>query len=350
MEKDDEVSGTGNSYTTEFRQYDPRLGRWKSLDPLMAKFPWMSPYVAFNNNPVFYIDPLGLEGGNPDDDKEILSGENNDLIINNDVPENECPLERQNPIKIPQDIDQDDDRKRTQMGMDAHATFDEFMYSWQPAYQAMGVSMRVNQPIRNNIKLRPDLILPDNNSGQAAIYELKPHTYLSKPKPLRQVTGYVRHCNIEDPSGVGNYHLGPRNNPKLMLPIPGTVPYQSSKTGQWYVLVNAGIIDPSGTTSQAPGEAGMIYWFGPYNFNPAKAPSWAPVFKPENATSIELECYLLAYKVHHALNEVPTLEGPTSVPMSIEDLPAYLGGLILSSKGNPQRMFYQVLLNVLATP
>ena len=68
MEVDNEVSGNGNSYTTEFRQYDPRLGRWKSLDPLMGKFPWMSPYVAFDNNPVYYTDPLGLctdceEGG-----------------------------------------------------------------------------------------------------------------------------------------------------------------------------------------------------------------------------------------------------------------------------------------------
>jgi RHS repeat-associated protein len=60
METDGEVSGNGNSYTTEFRQYDPRLGRWKSLDPLMAQFPWMSPYVAFDNNPVFYNDPYGL--------------------------------------------------------------------------------------------------------------------------------------------------------------------------------------------------------------------------------------------------------------------------------------------------
>jgi RHS repeat-associated protein len=68
MEVDNEVSGNGNSYTTEFRQYDPRLGRWKSLDPLMAQFPWQSPYCAFDNNPVFYNDPLGLaaEGGDED--------------------------------------------------------------------------------------------------------------------------------------------------------------------------------------------------------------------------------------------------------------------------------------------
>ncbi|MBI2258961.1 MAG: hypothetical protein HYU67_08690 [Flavobacteriia bacterium] len=60
MEKDDEVKGNGNSYTTEFRQYDPRIGRWMSLDPLMMDFPSISPYVAFNNNPIIYTDPEGL--------------------------------------------------------------------------------------------------------------------------------------------------------------------------------------------------------------------------------------------------------------------------------------------------
>ena len=65
MEKDKEMHGEGNSYTTEFRQYDPRLGRWLSLDPLKAKYPWTSPYVAFNNNPVYFVDPLGLEGDEP---------------------------------------------------------------------------------------------------------------------------------------------------------------------------------------------------------------------------------------------------------------------------------------------
>jgi RHS repeat-associated protein len=59
MEKDDEIKGSGNSYTTLFRQYDPRLTRWLSLDPEMAKYPNQSPYVAFNGNPVFFSDPLG---------------------------------------------------------------------------------------------------------------------------------------------------------------------------------------------------------------------------------------------------------------------------------------------------
>lgn len=64
MEQDPETSGNGNSYTTEFRQYDPRLGRWKSLDPLMAQFPWQSPYCAFDNNPIYYVDPYGLSATN----------------------------------------------------------------------------------------------------------------------------------------------------------------------------------------------------------------------------------------------------------------------------------------------
>ncbi len=59
MELDNEVSGTGNSYTTEFRQYDPRLGRWKSLDPMKQMFPSMSPYTGFGNNPIVYVDPKG---------------------------------------------------------------------------------------------------------------------------------------------------------------------------------------------------------------------------------------------------------------------------------------------------
>lgn len=70
METDKEVSGQGNSYTTQFRQYDPRLGRWKSLDPLAGKFPGMSPFVAFNDNPLYFTDPLGLEGDGPGDGKD----------------------------------------------------------------------------------------------------------------------------------------------------------------------------------------------------------------------------------------------------------------------------------------
>ena len=65
MEKDDEVhNANGSSYTTDFRQLDPRLGgRWWSLDPIVK--PWESPYAGFSNNPIYFIDPSGLDPGDP---------------------------------------------------------------------------------------------------------------------------------------------------------------------------------------------------------------------------------------------------------------------------------------------
>ncbi|MNK04936.1 hypothetical protein D3C87_228090 [compost metagenome] len=66
MEKDKEMHGEGNSYTTEFRQYDPRLGRWLSLDPLAASAPEWSPYRTFFDNPIMFSDPSGLFEGRGD--------------------------------------------------------------------------------------------------------------------------------------------------------------------------------------------------------------------------------------------------------------------------------------------
>jgi len=62
MEADDEVKGQGNCYTTEFRQYDPRLGRWLSLDPKADNYPWQSPFAGMDNRPIKTIDPTGESG------------------------------------------------------------------------------------------------------------------------------------------------------------------------------------------------------------------------------------------------------------------------------------------------
>lgn len=60
MEVDPEQKGQGNSYTTEFRQYDPRLGRWLSVDPLASAAPGWTPYRAFFDNPIAHTDLSGL--------------------------------------------------------------------------------------------------------------------------------------------------------------------------------------------------------------------------------------------------------------------------------------------------
>ena len=57
QEKSDEIKGEGNSYTAEFWEYDPRVGRRWNLDPKPVI--GISQYVTFNNNPILFSDPLG---------------------------------------------------------------------------------------------------------------------------------------------------------------------------------------------------------------------------------------------------------------------------------------------------
>jgi RHS repeat-associated protein len=56
-EMDKEIKGDGNSYTTTFRQLDPRLGRWFSIDPVVQH--WQSVYCSMDNNPIKLNDIKG---------------------------------------------------------------------------------------------------------------------------------------------------------------------------------------------------------------------------------------------------------------------------------------------------
>jgi hypothetical protein len=41
---------------------DPRLGRWFSIDPVAKKYPFQSPYVSVDNNPLYLADSKGDDG------------------------------------------------------------------------------------------------------------------------------------------------------------------------------------------------------------------------------------------------------------------------------------------------
>tara|TARA_B110000902_G_scaffold178608_1_gene202529 strand:+ start:5611 stop:7035 length:1425 start_codon:yes stop_codon:yes gene_type:complete len=60
-EMDNEVSGSGNSYDYGFRIYNPRLGKFLSVDPLFKSYPWYTPYQFAGNRPIAAIDLDGLE-------------------------------------------------------------------------------------------------------------------------------------------------------------------------------------------------------------------------------------------------------------------------------------------------
>jgi RHS repeat-associated protein len=69
QDKDDEIKGNGNSYTFEYRLHDPRLGRFLSIDPLAASYPWNSPYAFAENRVIDGIDLEGLEYLDADDSR-----------------------------------------------------------------------------------------------------------------------------------------------------------------------------------------------------------------------------------------------------------------------------------------
>ena len=48
-----------NLYSMDMRQYDPAIARWVVQDPITHHS--MSPYNAFDNNPVFWADPSGAD-------------------------------------------------------------------------------------------------------------------------------------------------------------------------------------------------------------------------------------------------------------------------------------------------
>jgi RHS repeat-associated protein len=60
-ENDNEVKGAGNQQDYGMRIYDPRLGRFLSVDPLSSEFSFYSPYQFASNNPIVAIDLDGLE-------------------------------------------------------------------------------------------------------------------------------------------------------------------------------------------------------------------------------------------------------------------------------------------------
>jgi RHS repeat-associated protein len=62
-ENDNEVKGEGNQQDYGLRVYDPRLGKFLSVDPLTKEYPFYTPYQFAGNKPIRFIDIDGGEEG-----------------------------------------------------------------------------------------------------------------------------------------------------------------------------------------------------------------------------------------------------------------------------------------------
>jgi RHS repeat-associated protein len=70
-EIDSDTKGLGNQYDYGFRIYDPRIGRFLSIDPLFQSYPWYTPYQFAGNTPIQAIDLDGLEEKYPAPPKPV---------------------------------------------------------------------------------------------------------------------------------------------------------------------------------------------------------------------------------------------------------------------------------------
>ena len=78
-EFDPEVAGTGNQYDYGFRIYNPRIGKFLSVDTLTRSYPMLTPYQFASNTPIAAIDLDGLEK------RIVISGKDNDGKLQVDI-------------------------------------------------------------------------------------------------------------------------------------------------------------------------------------------------------------------------------------------------------------------------
>lgn len=76
QEMDNEIKGEGNHITYAERAYDPRVGRWISIDAYAPLFASYSPYNYALNNPIYIVD----QEGNWPKPSELLPADTSPLI------------------------------------------------------------------------------------------------------------------------------------------------------------------------------------------------------------------------------------------------------------------------------
>ena len=83
--KENELYGEGNGYDFGARMYDPRLGRWFSVDPQQTKYPSFAPYCFAGNTPIIAKDYNGKWIAIYDDESDLITKTLNEYFNNNIV-------------------------------------------------------------------------------------------------------------------------------------------------------------------------------------------------------------------------------------------------------------------------
>ena len=142
QEHDDEVKGEGNSIVFEFRNYDPRIGRMCSVDPLTDKYPFYSPY-AFSGNRV--LDAIEFEGLEP-------------VVLNNELVGYRV-LSGQGPIAIAEDINNPETKKKYGYCLFSRVTYLDIVSSNLSDFKNVKDLLNINDPGYRKLEIKKGDIL-----------------------------------------------------------------------------------------------------------------------------------------------------------------------------------------------
>lgn len=79
------------------RMYDPVIGRFPSVDPIIEEFPYLTPYNYASNSPIWFIDLWGLQGiPNPEWDEGWSRVDESKLLEGQSAEEKARSMERVN--------------------------------------------------------------------------------------------------------------------------------------------------------------------------------------------------------------------------------------------------------------
>lgn len=83
------MRGAGNQIDYGMRVYDPRAGRFMSVDPLTNKYPFYTPYQFTGNNPIQFIDLDGEEPALPGHEGQVEKAPDYTTVTSPNLPKNQ---------------------------------------------------------------------------------------------------------------------------------------------------------------------------------------------------------------------------------------------------------------------
>jgi RHS repeat-associated protein len=173
-ENDNEVKGEGNQQDYGMRIYDPRVGRFLSVDPISKEYPELTPYQFASNSPIDGIDFDGLEytraGGTPASGTTPARDQSAPYIIQSAPKRPQITISQDNSARIAFDNQVGENIKNGFLASVAYqvtgseqAAFD--MGKWDNLLNAAGSFTLTNSPKKNGREY-VQKIIDEGNQGK----------------------------------------------------------------------------------------------------------------------------------------------------------------------------------------